>query len=581
RVTDSNGAFNETTLNVAVTPNTAPTVGTYPNTNLNPGGGTTVTPTAAPADNGSIASATAAAPGFTGTFTVNTTTGVVTIANANPPGTYTVTVTFTDNCGATTSPTFTLTVASPPTIAKSFSPTLIGVNGISTLTVTITNPAANTVALTGTGVTDAFPAGLEVDATPGATNSCSTGTFAPVAAATSISISGATIPVNTACTFTVNVKGTTVGAKVNTTGNVSSTNGGTGGTASATLTVSNSYEADVFTRPSGDTFIMSDDVVQMRKFLNGTDVADQMTDEFQRADSAPFVSRGDGKILSDDVVQTRRYQNGTDPKQPAAGPMTQAARPADAVDKLFGGLSKTVLDNVINGGANPREVRVESASGSAGQMVTVNIRVNAVGNESEYGFIITYDTSVLSNPVIGAGTAGASVRSCNSTTNPGQINCSVGGFPNDPNQNGIGEIAAGNNQILITVTFTIAAMAQPKTTSPALSNVNASSDAPQLFTPTATNGTVTILAPTAAGVSVSGRVVRTNGRGVANARVEMTDQSGNVRSARTNPFGYYRFEAVAAGENYVIGIRHKQYEFAPQVLTIIADREEVNFVASP
>lgn len=61
-----------------------------------------------------------------------------------------------------------------------------------------------------------------------ATNSCSTGTFAPVAAATGISISGATIPVNTTCTFSVKVKGTIVGPLVNTTGNVTSVNGGNG-----------------------------------------------------------------------------------------------------------------------------------------------------------------------------------------------------------------------------------------------------------------------------------------------------------------------------------------------------------------
>jgi hypothetical protein len=37
--------------------------------------------------------------------------------NAGPSGTYTVTVTFTDNCGATTTRTFTLQVNSPPTVA--------------------------------------------------------------------------------------------------------------------------------------------------------------------------------------------------------------------------------------------------------------------------------------------------------------------------------------------------------------------------------------------------------------------------------------------------------------------------------
>jgi len=519
------------------------------------------------------------------TFDVTSTT-----AGSHPNTTSGITTDQTPIAGAVSN-TVNLTVVAPPAITKSFSPTSVSVGGISTLTISITNPSANTVALTGVGVTDSFPTGMEVDATPAATNSCPTGsTFAPVAGATSITISGVTVPVNATCTFTVKVKGTTAGAKLNTTGNVSSTNGGTGATASATLTVSNSsYEADVSPRPSGDGSILPDDVVQVRRFQNMTDAADQTTDEFQRADSAPFATFGDGKILSDDVVQTRRYQNGTDPKQPASGPLTQAApRPADAVDKLFSGLSetvaaglqKTVVDSALLG--NSREVRVENASGSAGQTVTANIRFNAVGNESEYGFIINYDSTILSNPVVGVGTAGTSVRSCN-IAEVGQVNCSVGGFPNNnamSSDSGIGEIAAGNNQLLITVTFTIAANAQPGSMPLTLSNVNASSDAPQLFFPTATNGMVTILAPTAAASQISGRVLRTDGRGVSKARLTITDQNGEVRSALTNPFGYYRFDDIAAGEIYVISVSHKQYRFDSKVINASENLSDVDFIAS-
>jgi uncharacterized repeat protein (TIGR01451 family) len=386
-----------------------------------------------------------------------------------------------------------IAVVCPPTITKSFSPTTVTVGEISTLTIIITNPSTNTVALTDVSVTDTFPAGTEVDTASAATNSCLTGTFAPTAGATNISISGATIPVNTSCTFTVKVKGTTVGAKLNTTGNVTSANGGTGATASATLTVNNSYEADVSARPNGDGSILSDDVVQIRKFLNGTDTADQTTNEFQRADSAPFATKGDGRIFSDDVVQARRYQNGTNPKQTADGPLTQSAG-RTIIDQLFVGLSRSVVENAFHG-VN-REVRVESATASAGQTVTVNIRVVSSGDESEYGFILDYDSNVLSNPVIGAGNTGASVRSCN-TSVAGQINCSIGGFvANNANSvdSGIGEIAMGANQILISVTFTIATNAQAGNTPLALSNVNASNDAPQLLTPAATGGAITRLA---------------------------------------------------------------------------------------
>lgn len=504
------------------------------------------------------------------TFAVTSTT-----AGDHPNTTSGVTTTQTPTAG-TASNTAMLTVIAPPTIAKSFAPATVAVNGVSTLTITITNPAANTLSLTGVGVTDNFPAGLEVDAVaPSPTNSCATGTFAPTAGATSISIGGATIPTGTACTFTVKVKGVTAGAKVNTTGNVTSTNGGSGGTATATLSVNNSFEADVSARPNGNGQILPDDVVQIRRFFNGTDAADQTTDEFQRADSAPIATKGDGKILPDDVVQTRRYQNGTDAMQTVGGPMTQS-------------LSRTIVEEIVSQAiataeGSMREVRVESTTAVAGQMVTVNIRVDAVGDEAEYGFVLSYDPMKLSMPIIGAGNAGASIRSCNTAT-AGQINCSVGGFPNNnpmSSDAGIGEIAAGTNQILITVTFTVGTMTGE--TPLTLSNVNASSDAPQLFVPTATNGTITILPLTAASVPVSGRVLSATGRGIPKARLTLTDRNGNARYAMTNPFGYYRFVDVQAGETYILSVSSKNRTFAqPTIVLNVGDQlSEVNFVSEP
>ncbi|HQR35405.1 MAG TPA: hypothetical protein PLK30_21880, partial [Blastocatellia bacterium] len=128
----------------------------------------------------------------------------------------------------------TLTVAAPPTVAKSFSPTSVMVNGTSTLTLNFTN--SNAIPLSGLAITDSFPAGVEVAATPGATNTCG-GTFAPAAAATSISLTGGSLAASGSCSISVTVKGTTAGAKNNVTGTVSSTESGAGGTANATLNV--------------------------------------------------------------------------------------------------------------------------------------------------------------------------------------------------------------------------------------------------------------------------------------------------------------------------------------------------------
>ncbi len=99
------------TINVAA--NIAPILSTYANTTLTTGAAANNTPNAAPTDNGSIVSITASAPNFTGSFSVNTLTGVVSISNAGPTGNFTVTLTATDNCGTTATKTFTLSVLVP------------------------------------------------------------------------------------------------------------------------------------------------------------------------------------------------------------------------------------------------------------------------------------------------------------------------------------------------------------------------------------------------------------------------------------------------------------------------------------
>ena len=110
-VTDPAGGTATANLTINVTANTPPVLGPYPSTSVTVGQTTTVTPNAAPTDNNTVASVSAAiSAGFTGTVAVNATTGIVTISNAAPGGAYVVTVTATDNCGAATNSPFNLTV---------------------------------------------------------------------------------------------------------------------------------------------------------------------------------------------------------------------------------------------------------------------------------------------------------------------------------------------------------------------------------------------------------------------------------------------------------------------------------------
>lgn len=90
---------------------------------------------------------------------------------------------------------------------------------------------------------------------------------------------------------------------------------------------------------------------------------------------------------------------------------------------------------------------------------------------------------------------------------------------------------------------------------------------------------VASLNPTAASVTVGGRVLSPAGRGLARTLVTLTDGNGETREALTNSFGYYRFTDVAAGADYIVNVRSKRYWFAPQFLSASKDTAELNFAA--
>ncbi|MFN6963676.1 MAG: carboxypeptidase-like regulatory domain-containing protein [Pyrinomonadaceae bacterium] len=88
-------------------------------------------------------------------------------------------------------------------------------------------------------------------------------------------------------------------------------------------------------------------------------------------------------------------------------------------------------------------------------------------------------------------------------------------------------------------------------------------------------------APTAATVTVAGRVADAGGRGICNAIVTLTDLDGTSRTATTNPFGYYRFHEVPAGAAYIVAVASKRYAFSPdsRVVTVVEDLNDVDFFA--
>lgn len=87
-------------------------------------------------------------------------------------------------------------------------------------------------------------------------------------------------------------------------------------------------------------------------------------------------------------------------------------------------------------------------------------------------------------------------------------------------------------------------------------------------------------APTAASVSISGRILTPSGVGLRNAVVYLTTQQGEVLTTRTSTFGYYRFDEIAVGQIIIITILSKHYQFATQVINVTEEMNDLNFVAN-
>lgn len=126
-------------------------------------------------------------------------------------------------------------VTFPPMLNKIFAAATVPLTQSAALTFSISNPNQVTT-LTGVGFSDALPAGLVVSSPNGLTNSCG-GTVTATPGTSSVSLSGVSLAGSASCVISVNVTGTTAGVKNNTTGAVTSNEGGLGSTASASITV--------------------------------------------------------------------------------------------------------------------------------------------------------------------------------------------------------------------------------------------------------------------------------------------------------------------------------------------------------
>ncbi|MEQ1924074.1 MAG: carboxypeptidase regulatory-like domain-containing protein, partial [Pyrinomonadaceae bacterium] len=75
-------------------------------------------------------------------------------------------------------------------------------------------------------------------------------------------------------------------------------------------------------------------------------------------------------------------------------------------------------------------------------------------------------------------------------------------------------------------------------------------------------------AVTASGVTVSGRVMSGDGRGLTNARVMIAAPDGETRLVTTGRLGVFNFDDLETGQTYVISVASRRYSFSPQIVPV-------------
>ena len=357
-----------------------------------------------------------------------------------------------------------------------------------------------------------------------------------------------------------------------------------------------SYEGDIAGRPTGDGLVNVQDLVSLGRIIGGLDAAAANGAEFQRTDVAPLVSRGDGFVNVQDLVQLGRYAGNLDALNPSSGAIASAAPPnfADNEEKLTDesliNEKSLIAENIFDGQTIERTTteNAESIAPAAANLgvgtatvsntnALVPITLNSNADTAAIQFTVNYDQTKFSIP----NTAAIINRYPNTTfiinnNTPGKLGI-VAYQPLD----GASVFPTGSIK-LFDVNFTVSSGASGTTpisfgndpVSQAASNPQAG--AVQI---TAAPGTITLLSPTAASVTLGGRVL-VGRRGLSNATVYLTDQTGTIRAARTNPFGYYRFSEVPSGSTCILTVVSKRYSFAPQVVNISGDVDNLNFVAN-
>ena len=336
---------------------------------------------------------------------------------------------------------------------------------------------------------------------------------------------------------------------------------------------------------NGDGFVDVRDGAQFDRFANGLDSPQTTPNEFQRFDDGPLATLGNGTITSSDRTQLDRYSAGLDPLTAAGGPTNPVTVICTASSR-----PETVAELESEDVADARVIHLISVSGNAGTDVTVYVESDAQGNEVATQYSLNFDPAVLaisdmsgSNPNVKLGSGAPAGTTL--TVNASQVAAGHIGIVENFNGAGDGAVTAGTKRIAAVMFHILPSAAFGATPitfdDGVIAKVTSDTNGIGLGTTYDQKGVVSVLHTGAIGVSLAGRVMTPDGRGMRNATVTMTDQNGVTLTVTTSAFGHYSFDNLAVGETYTIAAASRRYRFASRLVSVTDDLADLDLTAEP
>src|SRR5215510_3878598 len=170
------------------------------------------------------------------------------------------------------------------------------------------------------------------------------------------------------------------------------------------------FEADVSPRTlgSGSGVVTVADWAQIGRFVAGID-SPADNNEFQRADCAPKETLGDGRLTIADWAMAGRYAAGLETSAVAGGP-AQATSSLLSIEKE--GAISYAQPAAESEQQQTRTVRVVPTTFNRGQMNTLTVELNSLGNENAIGFSLNFDDTQMTfvSVAVGPDATGATLN---------------------------------------------------------------------------------------------------------------------------------------------------------------------------